>query len=562
MRSFWFACLVPWMAAAAWGSPSGAPSATSVDVDFGYRGVISDGALRVDEKCYVTLEFLRKVDWAPEIDGNEVRVQDDGRTFTFPLFSIAGKRLICLNDAAKEMQAKAYYPQNSDTFYFKSAVLEAGVTARGLSIKTSNKVRPMVTLQGERLTVDLKGANYDASVAANLPAGWKMAYTGVDTVRLSIEHPSLRTFATPKLTETRTVTVALPDAVLATAQRVVPLASRGGTPNRGVDTLPGNTVELVQTDPPPARAATGQTDYSLPAPTFGTLVGDVTVTSDESDKLGLNVFVQNMTPGNVSATYKGANQIVVTFKGAQWKRAGDVNFDTKLTRSITRTVVDGSAALSIFTESPVVFNLSTMTDSVGIRLSRPFRGGGLSRKVVVIDPGHGGHDNGANYGNLYEKNMTLQYGLAVAARLQREGCSVIMTRSDDSYPSLTRRWQLANESSADAFISIHINSLNSTPPEACMTFYHGTSGISQLMAECLQSEVAASCRIPSWGTVSDFKRFREGMAVLKTNRAPAVLMELGFINNARDRAEMLAPDYPDRLAEAITRGLKKFFGDR
>jgi N-acetylmuramoyl-L-alanine amidase len=554
------------MAAAAWSSPLGAPSATSVDVDFGYRGVISDGALRVDDKCYVTLEFLRKVDWDPEIQGNEVRIHDDGRTFNLPLFSIAGKRLICLNDAAKEMQAAAYYPQNSETFYFKSAVLEAGATAKGLTIKTSNRVRPMVTLQGERLTVDLKGANYDPTVANSLPPGWKMAYTNLDTVRIIIEHPSLRTFSTPKLAESRSLTITLPDAVVVSAQRATryadPTPSRSGGPERK-DFLPGTTNETPQRTPmPPLGNPQPQVDNTLPAPTFGTVAGDVTITNDDSERLSLNVFVQNMTPGNVSATYNGANQIVVTFKGAQWKRAGEVGMGTKLARTITRTVVDGSAALSIFTERPVVFNLSTMADSVGIRLTRPFQSGGLSRKVVVVDAGHGGHDNGANYGSLYEKDMTLKYAQAVAARLQREGVSVIMTRNDDSYPTLTRRWQLANESNADAFISIHINSLDSNAPQACMTFYHGTSGISQLLAECLQTELSASCSIPSWGTVSDFKRFREGMAVLRTNRSPSVLMELGFINNSRDRAEMLAPDYPDRLAEAITRGLKKFFGGR
>lgn len=542
-----------------------------MDVDFGYRGVISDGALRVDDKCYVTLEFLRKVDWSPEIQGNEVRIQDDGRTFSLPLFSIAGKRLICLNDAAKEMQAKAYYPQNSDTFYFKSAVLEAGPSARGLTIRTSNKVRPMVTLQGERLTVDLKGADYDPALASSLPVGWKLALNGPDTVRLSVEHPALRTFSTPKLTETRTVTIALPDAVVASATRSVryadPTPSRGGTSNRGGDLLPGGSVDITpRTVPtvtptlPPVTVPT-KVDNTLPSPTFGTLVGEVNVTGEDTDRLGLNVFVSNMTPGNVSANYKGANQIVVVFKGAQWKRAGDLSVRSKLARSITRTTMDGSAALSIITETPLVFNLSVMTDSVGIRLTKPFRSGGLSRKVVVIDAGHGGHDNGATYGSLMEKDMTLRYALAVSARLQREGCSVIMTRSDDSYPSLTRRWQLANESSADVFISIHINSLDSNPPSASMTFYHGTSDVSHLLAECLQSEVSGSCRIPSWGTVSDFKRFREGMAVLRTNRSPAVLMELGFINNPRDRDEMLSSDYPDRLADAITRGLRKFFGD-
>ena len=568
------------MAAAAWGSPLEVPGATPVDVDFGFRGIISEDAVKIDDKCYVSMEFLRKVEWNPDIQGSSVAIHDDGRIFTLPLFSIGGKRLVCLNDAAKELQAKAYYPQNSDCFCFKAAVSEVSPTASGVIIRTSMKVRPMITLASDRLTIDLKGAEYDSQLGAHLPLGWKMALTTTDTERISIEHPALQSYSTPRLGESRTIKVALPDAVVASALKGAYAAprisqSRGSGYERPIEKLPDFTVESTYkplvTKPvtrPPIDGGIligggggDNTDHGLPPPSLGAILSEVSVSNDDSERLSLNVFAQNLTPGSVSVNYKSPTQIMMVFNGAQWKRAGDLDKYTNLARAITKTTVGGFAALSIVTEVPLVFSVSTMSDNVSIRLTRP-RSGGLSRKVVVIDPGHGGHDNGCTFGGLMEKNMTLAYSLIVAQRLQREGASVILTRSDDSYPSLTRRWQIANESYADAFISIHINSLNSNAPSASMTFFHGTSNISNLLAECLQSEVSSASTISSWGTVNDFKRFREGMAVLKTNHSPSVLMELGFINNTHDRAEMLAPDFGDRIADAITRGLKKFFGER
>lgn len=564
------------MAAAASASPPEIPGASPVDVDFGFRGIVSDEAVRVEDKCFVSIEFLKKVDWAPLISGMDCQIHDDGRTVTVPLYSIGGRRTVCLNEVAKELQAKAYYPQNSDTFYFKAAVSEVAATASGLIVRTSTRVRPMVTLSTTRLTLDLKGAEFEPGMAAALPPGWKLAYVNLDTVRLSIEHPALSNYSTPRLTESRAIKLALPDAVVASALRgggYMPAreTSRGGSVQRIPDGLPDVPVEAAPTYRPARPAPPIHTSsqampplsspggFDLPVPAFGPLVSEVNVTGDDSEHLTLFVASQNLAPGAVSVNYRSPTQIMVVFSGAQWKRMGDVAKQTNLAKAITKTTVNGMAALSIVTEVPLVFNVSALTDSVGIRLTKP-RGGGLSRKVIVIDPGHGGHDNGCTYAGLQEKQMTLGVSLAVAQRLQREGASVVMTRSDDSYPTLTRRAEIANQSYADAFLSIHINSLNGSAPSASMTFYHGTSGVSHLLAECVQSEMASVSSIGNWGTVNDFKRFREGMAVLRMNTRPAVLMELGFINNSRDRSEMTAADFPDRMAEAITRGLRKFFG--
>ena len=182
---------------------------------------------------------------------------------------------------------------------------------------------------------------------------------------------------------------------------------------------------------------------------------------------------------------------------------------------------------------------------------------------MVVDPGHGGSDRGCTYGGLCEKDLTLKIGLAVSRALNTEGASVIMTRNDDSYPSLGRRSDIANSSHADAFVSIHINDVSSNAPDASMTFFHGSSNSGMLLATCIQTELAIASPIHSWGPKNDYTRFRgSGMAVLRNTSSAAVLMEVGFIDNSFDRATMIQPDFPDRVAQAVARGLQRFFGGR
>lgn len=104
---------------------------------------------------------------------------------------------------------------------------------------------------------------------------------------------------------------------------------------------------------------------------------------------------------------------------------------------------------------------------------------GQNKFVVVLDPGHGGHDHGANrkyadIGYIAEKDIALDITLQVGRMLEKDkDYKVIYTRKTDVYPSLTERTNLANRSKADLFISIHLNANQRTSPYGTETYVQG-----------------------------------------------------------------------------------------
>ena len=104
--------------------------------------------------------------------------------------------------------------------------------------------------------------------------------------------------------------------------------------------------------------------------------------------------------------------------------------------------------------------------------------------TVMLDAGHGGYDNGASFEGRREKDDTLNLTLAVGNILENRGVNVLYTRTTDIYQSPAQKAQLANESDADYFISIHRNS--STSPNmysGVQTLVYENSGIPAVFAE-------------------------------------------------------------------------------
>jgi N-acetylmuramoyl-L-alanine amidase len=92
--------------------------------------------------------------------------------------------------------------------------------------------------------------------------------------------------------------------------------------------------------------------------------------------------------------------------------------------------------------------------------------------VVVLDAGHGGHDEGANGpSGLREKDLVLDVTRRLAKRLDRRGVRVILTRKDDRFLSLEERTAVANDARADLFVSIHANASPSRKPRGIETYF-------------------------------------------------------------------------------------------
>ncbi|MEV3007518.1 N-acetylmuramoyl-L-alanine amidase, partial [Paenibacillus larvae] len=170
---------------------------------------------------------------------------------------------------------------------------------------------------------------------------------------------------------------------------------------------------------------------------------------------------------------------------------------------------------------------------------------------LCLDFGHGGKDSGAVGHGMKEKDIVLDVGLRTHKLLTNAGIDVLLTRSDDTFVGLSDRARKANNWGADLFVSLHNNSGGGYGFES-FTYLKTDSKTDQYRA-AVHSEVAPLFR-------RDRGMKQANLAVLRETRMPACLLELGFIDNADDAADLARDDFRDKLAVAIASGILKAFG--
>mgnify|MGYP001031495391 FL=1 len=171
--------------------------------------------------------------------------------------------------------------------------------------------------------------------------------------------------------------------------------------------------------------------------------------------------------------------------------------------------------------------------------------------LVVLDPGHGGDHNGAEYGGVKEKDLNLAIASKTASLLEAEGVTVRMTRSIDQSVDLYARSGLANTLGADLFVSVHCNA--SVEHDDALGVYtcaysQGTDGwqLAQILRETMLDATGAA----------DFgMEERPNLAVLRTAQVPAALVECGFMSTPSELALLTQPEYQDKLARGIADGI-------
>jgi N-acetylmuramoyl-L-alanine amidase len=201
---------------------------------------------------------------------------------------------------------------------------------------------------------------------------------------------------------------------------------------------------------------------------------------------------------------------------------------------------------------------------ITLAVNRPRNAHGkLSEKHIVIDPGHGGKSLGAvgrgADGVVYEKDINLAIAQRVQALLLKEKATVTMTREDDSTVDLYDRPKLANEKGADFFISIHCDSTpKPNSASGTTTYYHASDPDGRALAQAIQKHLATVTGLPNRGAQTDTAIYQSGFAVLRRSEMPAVLIEVAYINNDKDRAKLKDPKFQQKVAEAIVAGLKAY----
>ena len=174
-------------------------------------------------------------------------------------------------------------------------------------------------------------------------------------------------------------------------------------------------------------------------------------------------------------------------------------------------------------------------------------------KLVVVDPGHGGHDSGATGQGLAEKNLTLALDKHLHDALLRDfDVRVELTRSTDVFVELDQRAAFANERGADYFVSVHINSGGGTGYE---DFVHRSVSSSSATERRRAAIHQAVMQFLQGKGMSDRGKKSANFAVLRETQMPAILTENLFVDTPQDAHLLRDDSFLKALAEAHARGI-------
>ena len=220
------------------------------------------------------------------------------------------------------------------------------------------------------------------------------------------------------------------------------------------------------------------------------------------------------------------------------------------------------------------------------------------KKIIVLDPGHGGKDPGAiGYSGVYEKNITLAMGKELKKILEKEGYKVHLTRSTDIFIPLRDRVKIARKYNADLFMSIHADSAvnrsakglsvytlsetasdkeaaalaereNKADVVAGLNLLEHSKEVSDILINLAQRETMNRSSEFASFMVQEMRKsvkLRDnthrfaGFAVLKAPDVPSVLLEMGYLSNRTEERLLKQKDYRRKLAVSTSKAVEKYF---
>jgi N-acetylmuramoyl-L-alanine amidase len=185
--------------------------------------------------------------------------------------------------------------------------------------------------------------------------------------------------------------------------------------------------------------------------------------------------------------------------------------------------------------------------------------------VIVIDPGHGGVDFGTHSNSkptYQEKNLNLATAKMLKTYLSQQGYTIILTRTDDTFISLEKRAEFANDKEPALFVSVHYNSAPSLDADGVEVFYYRSdldkhrTKESKYLAKAILDKVLGTTKARSRG-------IKHGnFAVIRQTNMPAVLIEGGFLSNDEEMEKLKDPCYLKKIAWGITQGITAYLNKR
>lgn len=194
----------------------------------------------------------------------------------------------------------------------------------------------------------------------------------------------------------------------------------------------------------------------------------------------------------------------------------------------------------------------------------------VSGKTVVVDAGHGIPDEGAESSNgTTEAETNLAIALKLQNLLEQSGCTVVLTRSDENgiydidsktlkekkISDIHNRVKIGNESSADIFVSIHLNKISEQQYDGWQTFYNEDSEEGKRLALSIQNSLNDAIQKENNREAKSI----ENIYIINHVEIPISIVECGFLSNPEEEKNLLDDNYQNRLAWGIYNGIIDYF---
>ena len=202
---------------------------------------------------------------------------------------------------------------------------------------------------------------------------------------------------------------------------------------------------------------------------------------------------------------------------------------------------------------------------------------GQYSRTIFLDPGHGGRDSGAYYYNVAEKDLNMQVYRKLRKKLEELGYKVLTSRdSDIDVDFVTERSRMVNKTNSDIFISIHFNATGSAYsrasgiqtysysddpdyPSKINPYWHNQP---DRMSESKRLAAAIHSSLLAETGAKDAGLLERSFAVLRETAKPAVLLELGYIDNFAENQQIRDSHYQDKLVAGIVKGIQKYYAGK
>ena len=194
----------------------------------------------------------------------------------------------------------------------------------------------------------------------------------------------------------------------------------------------------------------------------------------------------------------------------------------------------------------------------------------VSGKTIVIDAGHGKPDEGAESSRgTTEAETNLKIALKLQNLLEQSGATVILTRSDENaiydldaktlkekkISDIHNRVKIGNESSADIFVSIHLNKIPQQQYDGWQTFYNGSNEDSRKLAVSIQNKLNDAIQKEN----NRIAKTIDNIYIIKHVEIPTTIVECGFLSNPEEESSLLEDEYQNKLAWGIYNGVINYF---